>query len=753
MKADPASMKASGQGRTGRPWIGRWRGQVLVIDSWMCRSDAPRMETINLDLSRAQRLEQHTFQSDDVREVDDPAEYRAELRRYEAWLEGRDARVGELAAREESMRAVKRESAFRPLLPDPPAAPFPADPSARESAAPPRPAAPSGPAVSPAARLAAERERYGEAAELAGALLYRLAAAGGEERRLLRLSGMDEDAGFDAAAGDVVRVDGAGAVGEPRCEGAEWESAVQALRDWQRERRVARARAELLASLDEWTSQLHDFPYAVDAREEWLRPSTGDIDLALRWCQSPHAEDLRRRRQEEGGTEPLRQALARHFTAGRGVVPESFHELARNLSARLAERVVRRCAEAAGARVHDVAAEQIQAPGWLPSEYDRCDLRVQWSGGARYVDVKNGRHSHSPGAVELCIPKFKHTRGTGEGVLIGGVVSPYRNLGQLLEGEYLEGETPTVLGLLSEPALERIRRAAGTDARVEIDVEEVESRGRKRHLAPWTFEFPAAAYAGRRQLLRRVRRTMDAHPDVWADAEQSPWPLFIAAGGVERFPERVASLPAPWDGWVRACARLPRTPSLPLLYVALVEHFFSSLLRGIGAGLTVAELRDRLYPRYDEFLYGGGERQAPLGIADPTESIRRLVATLRSLMDAALPRLVRFDRFRFRRTGEVAGRLRRTRRWRTLVFPYCGNPRCRERELALGKEGIRNCARCGKLVCPDPACGFCSPSEGCERARRLPRRLAWLACHRSARAQAPSGRVRPPVPHWSDLPF
>lgn len=746
-------MKASGQGRTGRPWIGWWRGQVLVIDSWMCRSDAPRIETINLDLRRAQRLEKHTFQSDQVREVDDPEEYRAELRRYEAWLEDRDARVGELAAREESMRASKREAAFRPLLLDPPAAPFPAALSARDFAAPPRRVAPSGVAVNPAARLAAERERYGQAADLAGALLYRLAAAGGAERMLLRLPGMDEDAGFDAAAGDVVLVEGAGALGEPESEGAEWESAVQALCEWQRERRVARARAQLLAALDEWTSQLHDFPYEVHAREEWLRPSTADIDLALRWCQAEHAEDLRRRRQEEGGTEPLRQALARHVAAGRGMIPESFHELARNLSARMAERVVRRCAEAAGARVHDVAAEQIQAPRRLPSEYDRCDLRVQWSGGLRYVDVKNGRHSHSRGSVELCVPKFKHTRGTGEGVLIAGVVSPYRNLGQLLEGEYLEGVTPTVLGLLSESALERIRRAAGKDARVEIDVEDVEWRGGKRHLAPWTFEFPAAAYTWRRQVLRQARRTMDAHPDVWADPAQSPWPLFIAAGGVERFPERVASLPAPWDAWVRACARLPRAPSLPLLYVALVEHFFSSLLRGIEAGLTVPELRDWLYPRYDEFLYGGGQRHAPLGIADPTDSIRRLVGTLRSLMDAALPRLVRFDRFRFRRTGEVAGRLRRTRRWRTIVFPYCGNRRCRERELALGKEGIRNCARCGKLVCPDPACGFCGPSAGCERNRRLPRRLEWLTRHRSAAAPAASGRVRPPVPHWADLPF
>jgi hypothetical protein len=257
---------------------------------------------------------------------------------------------------------------------------------------------------------------------------------------------------------------------------------------------------------------------------------------------------------------------------------------------------------------------------------------------------------------------------------------------------------------------------------------------------------------------------MAAHRDVWMDPELSPWPLFIAAGGVRALPDRVAALPAPWDTWVRTCGALPRTPSLPLLYVALVEHFFSSLLRGVEAGMSAPELRRWLRPRYHEFLFADGHDQAPLGVADPTGSIRSLVKTLQALLDAPLPRLLRFDRFRFRRTGEVAGRLRdgnpkHRQKWRTILFPYCGSDTCQHRQLALGDRS-RNCMQCGKLICP--ACSFCSPSpdpalagrygwKDC--APRRSRRIAWRARLGSV---APRAAPRRPAPRFrddDDLPF
>jgi hypothetical protein len=138
--------------------------------------------------------------------------------------------------------------------------------------------------------------------------------------------------------------------------------------------------------------------------------------------------------------------------------------MARMVSARCAEKIVKRFYENLGLYLEDIAIHQItrQSQEWLTH-----DLLL---GGQQPVDVKNSRcpgNSNGDFYVEHTVPRFKKRDRSGVDVTISVVLSPY------LQQKYLEKPSSIpknwavsdvrVLGETSRPQIARLERLFCSD--------------------------------------------------------------------------------------------------------------------------------------------------------------------------------------------------------------------------------------------------------------------------------------------------
>lgn len=153
------------------------------------------------------------------------------------------------------------------------------------------------------------------------------------------------------------------------------------------------------------------------------------------------------------------------------------------LSARAAEKAVKRMYEGIGAEVSDVSISQLEgrAGDWITH-----DLTVNRD---RLIDVKNARRplNSKKFYVEHTIPKFKSDR-TGNGVCIAAVLSPYLRLSQI--------QKPKSIGLfdnivfLGETTRDDIARLRSTFNSSTFQV----SGNQQRTFPHWAFSYPGAWY-------------------------------------------------------------------------------------------------------------------------------------------------------------------------------------------------------------------------------------------------------------------
>lgn len=401
---------------------------------------------------------------------------------------------------------------------------------------------------------------------------------------------------------------------------------------------------------------------------------------------------------------------------------------ARMLSARAAEKAVKRFYESLGSSVEDVAIRQVQGDG---TDWTTHDLLVD---GAIAIDVKNARRpvNGKDLYVEHTVPQFKLDR-RGHNVRIAGVLSPYLQL-QFIRDTSKAAYRIDDLVFLGETSQDEIQRLHSMFASASFEV----MRGYERTVPHWVFGYPEASY---RDFVERLTALKNEYPwpneDVWNHVlDEGEILVFIHAMCVagQPLPRAIASKLSGQQlrlfERLRIHAKEGNAPTLPVIYLTVLTEFLGQL-KEADPNFSPEHYSPILFPQ-NEQLAGRSPGWAlkaayPLGAIDPLGLVRSLLATLTSLWDSReKTNLARFSSFRFGGLGILQAREPLRSSWTTLIA-YCGGTayqtdatgavqvtpagrplsvkgKCGRSPLVLGRN--RTCSTCGKLVCS--SCGFCS---------------------------------------------
>lgn len=756
-----------------RPWLGRDdHGAVFARAPWMPQPPNGNIGLLNVHSGDALRIPPEAARA--LRPIVDLEEYERELPAYTAWCAKNLPSILERRASADARRAAPVVASAVASVPVPRIAAT--SPVAEVDAE------PLAPSRDPAADLESAIARHRGAERGSGDAVRMLRDDDGRERLLLFVAAAEDPSApphaFDVGADAVIAVP-AGTLGSPVTASKGFTNAVSRFDAWQQRARtdeVARLRGEQVEAafrdLGDCPSVIVTRHHDITAPEDVLTVDDVDVRMAIEWAHGRYQPTLKYLRNRHPNLREFAQALE--------TLPEDernfANELGRTLSARVAEKAARWFYRAElGADAHDVArvqGEQLKAQGFAGAgAWVTHDLAVEERGTPpRPVDVKNVRTRARRAADgeprlayrEHCVPRFKEAR-TGEGVVVAGVESGFRTATQLIRCRYDDGRRPRFLGETTRARMDRLAKGFTCDVMEVVFT----ARPRKpighgdtplpegaRFIPPWMYDYPPRFYGSRDQALARVRRTVEAYPELLGRVEGGLWPVFLAAGVLPADAPVVAAQGEPWSGFVRDLREnLARHGlSLPVVYLSVLRHFLETVTA------CPERVRDSGFDPegYRDFLYVGRQFDHPLGIYDPLRTVSALIDSLCVLVHNDLRRLLSFRVFKFRQSGQLSARQSSTAREVTVMAPYCGGLRCGREELVLG-DHTRPCGKCGFLICPSATCGHCGYQ--CRRGeRRHARRLRWIETHGSPpRPAAPAAPRRPsydPMDDDSDdLPF
>ena len=377
-------------------------------------------------------------------------------------------------------------------------------------------------------------------------------------------------------------------------------------------------------------------------------------------------------------------------------------ELAKMLSARAAEKIVKKFFERFGHRVTDVAVQQLDkgAPNW--QDYD---LLVD---SQTPIDVKNARSpvNNRESYFDHTVPAFKKSRSRVD-VRIVGVKSPYLKLEHIKDPSSVPSHWTDLdaifLGLTSLSDLTALKGKFVSSMLEDISFK----RGDATLIPPWAFVYPKNVYEYA-ELSSFADEIVGQPAPTWEALQHfrvNPLPLFITA---------LAPLPQAWQqvlpSWkIQLASELNLIPrrSLPHIFLTVLTNFLGGL-RTAPEGFDPGGYYDLLYPATRAAGVLNPWRQLPLGVLDPLATVWNLCKTLALLWEYRdESRLQEFTRFRLDGAGLLRGGRSGEDRWITLVA-YCGGftkdkSKCGHSPLVLGKHD--ECATCGYLVCP--VCAHC----------------------------------------------
>ncbi|NEN92869.1 MAG: hypothetical protein F6K48_29840 [Okeania sp. SIO3H1] len=211
--------------------------------------------------------------------------------------------------------------------------------------------------------------------------------------------------------------------------------------------------------------------------------------------------------------------------------------------------------------------------------------------------------------------------------------------------------------------------------------------------------------------IERVNNFKTKLPDVkipsWEDISIvgiKPLPLFIIAR--ENLPTEWESHLPKWKlEFINSLINMPPSPkkkiiSLSHLYISLLKHFLQ-MLEENNPEYTPQE--------YSDILYENSQRNHPLKIYDPLQTIQSFCNTLQTLWEnREKTELTEFRIFKFRHEGILQGKKAANYSWKTIIA-YCGGNikgkgKCGCSPLIFGRE--KSCS-CGLLICPKEDCQYC----------------------------------------------
>jgi hypothetical protein len=363
------------------------------------------------------------------------------------------------------------------------------------------------------------------------------------------------------------------------------------------------------------------------------------------------------------------------------------------LSARAAEIVASTYYQRLGFEVVDVSVEQIenQTDNWM-----FFDLKV----GERHIDVKNARESFngSDNYVEHCVPRFKQMRGTGENVVIAGVLSEYH----ADPSEYKHHALSAVV--LGEVHVEQVRQTyswARARFGAKLDLKGIWDVG---FLPGWLFEYPKEHYP---------RREGAIH-----DMEALAWELVEAGAMGNHLPGWLLVL-CPDESLIRSLPLNERKRRIVVdlrsmasdigisrrsLFVYAMGLTLDALAQDQSADDDLAMLLEMLH------VPGGGEGPSSmLGLHDPMGYVSSMIDTLRAIAERLLAMKLRLVGFKLIHPAILKGVCNDGKHLTLLA--YCGGWQTYPMKVKCGTTPLSivahvHCPTCGHLVCPN--CGHCS---------------------------------------------
>lgn len=379
-------------------------------------------------------------------------------------------------------------------------------------------------------------------------------------------------------------------------------------------------------------------------------------------------------------------------------IEQNSFKAAQMISARGAEKLVIKFYEALGYTVEDISAHQVTHES---NDWKRGDVRLDSSS---LLDVKNARNSvNSDTYSEFCVPAFKTTRGND--VKIVAVLSPY------LQKEFMDGtkkinfyaSSPNVLGEFDKSELENLEKLFSAHL-ITIDISR--SFEPKTYLPHWLFDYDERFYAKQLEVVEQFRQLQDADIPSWEDIStlgQNPLPLFITAQ--RKLPQEwFNSLPLWKAKFIDSLVTLKvERISLPYVFLSLLRHFLNMLSQADS---------DYSPKKYQEILYTGFDSVHPLKLYDPLNTIKDFCDTLQILWEhREKSNLNKFKFFKFNGRGLLQGKRSETENVMTTILAYCGGwvekkGKCGHIPLVIGKH--ETCLSCGRLICPNENCRYCS---------------------------------------------
>lgn len=394
---------------------------------------------------------------------------------------------------------------------------------------------------------------------------------------------------------------------------------------------------------------------------------------------------------------------------------ENNFERAKMLSARGAEKLVKRFYQNIGNNVEDIAIDQISGKSQIWRQADIC---INLENSQRLIDVKNARQSVNSNVYsEFCIPKFKENR--NQDVVIAAVLSPYLQLQYMnKEGAFFSVSNPQYLGELTCSQLQSLIQSF-SDGVVSLDM----TRGfdPKSYLAPWLFDYNIQFYQEQIKIANKLRSLQDDEIPSYDDlitlgitSVYSYIPLYIFTN--KSIPKTWQQTLSAWEiNFIKLLYRQNDSVlKLPHLYMSILKHFLLMLF-GNNENYSPIKIINLL-----------GSDSHPLKLYDPLGIIKDFCKTLETLWNNRLQaNLTRFRIFKFSGQGLLEGKISTSHHSYTTILAYCGGwveqkGKCGFVPLVIGRE--KNCPTCGKLICPKDDCGYCSSNCEAYQQRQKQRR-------------------------------
>ncbi|PZV27286.1 MAG: hypothetical protein DCF12_05235 [Snowella sp.] len=391
---------------------------------------------------------------------------------------------------------------------------------------------------------------------------------------------------------------------------------------------------------------------------------------------------------------------------------------AKMLSARGAEKLVRKFYENLGNNVEDIAIHQVTKKSEL---WKQADIRVSSNKSQKLLDVKNTRQAFKSKVYsDVCVRKFKEIQ--GEDVIIAAVLSPNLQL------KYMDGSNtpdfyvdPPISIYLGELSYKRLQSLAGifSDKGIELDM----TRGfePESYLPPWLFDYDEQFYQNQISISDKLKTLQDSEIPSYDDFKilnegsiEAYIPLFIFAN--KPIPETWRQQIPQWKITLIELLYRQDNSCLTLshIYMSILKHFLI-MLYNENTNYDPTNIMNLLDGKTDSsnMINLLGNNTHPLKIYDPLGIIRKAIIqnfckTLATLWNARKEvNLNGFNIFKFSGRGLLEGKRKGETSYIKLLA-YCGgkikeDEKCRYSPLIIKKGNT--CPECHYLICPK--CGYC----------------------------------------------